>query len=74
MADPYRSSPAALVLPEYVPDPVRAAQAVLLEEVKRGLTILNDRLKKSDITSYAYEDGVNALTRLHDSIVKGSAP
>lgn len=62
-ADPYRSPYAAEA------DPVRAAQARVLDEVAAGLSMLNKQLEDKKITPLDYRIAIMTLQELHDSVV-----
>lgn len=62
-ADPYRSPYVAEA------DPVRAAQARVLDEVAAGLSMLNKQLENKKITPLDYRVAIMTLQELHDSIV-----
>ena len=75
MNSPYRHTPSPLVEP-ILRDPVRAAQAHVLEEVANGLRMLNENARKGfdplKFSALDYERAVGALQNLHDSIVKAT--
>lgn len=67
MNTPYRHAPPNEPVPL---DPIRVAQAKLLDEITNGLAVLNKRLAKNDFTfSSDYPDGIRALQNLHDSVL-----